>query len=102
MTLAVREEFRRRGMASRLLLELIDRVRDLGARFLTLEVRKSNRAAIELYSGFGFQIMGERKHYYLDNLENALIMWTEDMDSPEMGALLRELRGRYGDAGSAA
>ena len=65
-----------------------------------MEVRRSNRAAIELYSRFGFQIMGERKHYYLDNLENALIMWTEDITSVEYRWLLDDLWRRYGDAGS--
>ncbi len=82
MTLAVREDRRRSGVGARLLLELVRRSEEKGARFLTLEVRKSNLAAIELYRRFGFQVMGERKHYYLDNLENALIMWTEDITTP--------------------
>ena len=98
MTLAVREDGRRRGLGTRLLLELIEASEKMGARFFTLEVRKSNREAIELYARFGFQIMGERKNYYLDNMENALIMWTEDITAPEYCGLLDELRGRYGDA----
>lgn len=97
MTLAVREDRRRSGVGARLLLELVRRSEEKGARFLTLEVRKSNLAAIELYSRFGFQVMGERKHYYLDNLENALIMWTEDITTPEYRRLLEDLRRRYGD-----
>ncbi|NPV59694.1 MAG: ribosomal protein S18-alanine N-acetyltransferase [Actinobacteria bacterium] len=97
MTLAVREDRRRRGIGARLLLELVRRSEEKGARFLTLEVRKSNLAAIELYGRFGFQIMGERKHYYLDNLENALIMWTDDIGTPEYRRLLEELWERYGD-----
>jgi ribosomal-protein-alanine N-acetyltransferase len=99
MTLAVREDFRRRGVAMRMLLELIRGAEAKGARFLTLEVRKSNQAAIKLYDKVGFQIMGERKHYYIDNLENALIMWTEDISSPEYRRLLRALEERYGHAG---
>jgi len=99
MTLAVREDRRRRGVGARLLLELIRRSERKGARFLTLEVRKSNQAAIELYGRFGFQIMGERKHYYLDNLENALIMWTDDITTPEYRRLLEGLWRRFGDAG---
>ncbi len=100
MTLAVREDFRRRGVAMRILLQLIEDVRVKGARFLTLEVRKSNQAAIDLYSRLGFQIMGERRNYYVDNLENALIMWTENITAPEGRMLLQDLWGRYGDAGS--
>ena len=99
MTLAVEEKLRRRGLGARLLLELIKTAEPMGARFFTLEVRKSNQAAIGLYSRFGFQIMGERKHYYLDNLENALIMWTEDITSSEYRWLLSDLWRRYGDAG---
>lgn len=97
MTLAVREDRRRRGIGARLLLELVRRSEEKGARFLTLEARKSNLAAIELYGRFGFQIMGERKHYYLDNLENALIMWTDDIGTPEYRRLLEDLWKRYGD-----
>jgi len=98
MTLAVREDLHRRGLGARLLLELIRASEAKGARFLTLEVRKSNLAAIELYAGFGFQIMGERKNYYLDNLENALIMWTEDITAAEYRCLLDDLWRKYGDA----
>ncbi|WP_287154555.1 ribosomal protein S18-alanine N-acetyltransferase [Candidatus Solincola tengchongensis] len=96
MTLAVREDLRRRGIGARLLLELVRRAERMGARFLTLEVRKSNRPAIELYTRFGFQVMGERRQYYLDNLEDALIMWTEDITSPEYRKRLEELERRYG------
>ncbi len=99
MTLAVREDLRRRGIGARLLLELIRNVESMGARFLTLEVRKSNLPAIELYTRFGFQVMGERKHYYLDNLENALIMWTENITDPAYRIRLEELLSRYGGGG---
>ncbi|MGQ9475616.1 MAG: ribosomal protein S18-alanine N-acetyltransferase [Actinomycetota bacterium] len=96
MTLAVREDMRRRGIGARLLLELVRRVEKMGARFLTLEVRKSNLPAVELYTRFGFQVMGERRHYYLDNLEDALIMWTEDITMPEYRRRLEELEREYG------
>lgn len=99
MTLAVREEMRRRGVGMRIMLELAREAEHMGARFLTLEVRKSNQAAIELYSRLGFQIMGERKNYYLDNYEHALIMWTENITTAEYRALYGELWRRYGDAG---
>jgi ribosomal-protein-alanine N-acetyltransferase len=97
MTLAVREECRRQGIAMRILLELIARSEEMGARFLTLEVRKSNQPAIALYEKLGFQIMGERRHYYIDNLENALIMWTDQISSPANQELLRTLRKKYWD-----
>jgi ribosomal-protein-alanine N-acetyltransferase len=97
MTMAVMGEYRRRGVATRLLLEMISSAEAMGARFITLEVRVSNDPAIELYRKFGFQIMGERKKYYMDNFENALIMWTEDITTQEYRRLLDSLwRGCLG------
>jgi ribosomal-protein-alanine N-acetyltransferase len=101
MTMAVMHENRRKGIATRLLLEMIRNAEVMGARFITLEVRVSNDPAIELYKKFGFQIMGERKHYYMDNLENALIMWTEDITSPEYRQLLESLWRGCPDHGQA-
>ncbi len=44
---------------------------------VTLEVRTSNSAAIEMYGRFGFRPAGHRRRYYHDNGEDALIMWLE-------------------------
>ena len=74
MNVAVDPDLRRRRIATRLIDELLERVADPAARF-TLEVRRSNVAAIELYEGFGFRSAGLRRRYYQDNGEDALIMW---------------------------
>ena len=74
MNVAVDPDVRRTGVATTLLLELLDRVGDENARF-TLEVRTSNLAAIALYERFGFRAAGTRRRYYQDNGEDALIMW---------------------------
>ena len=74
MNVAVEPALRRRGIASALLAELYTRAGDPGAQF-TLEVRRSNQAAIELYERDGFRIAGLRRRYYQDNGEDALIMW---------------------------
>jgi ribosomal-protein-alanine N-acetyltransferase len=42
---------------------------------VTLEVRRSNAAALALYERFGFKAAGERRRYYQDNGEDAIIMW---------------------------
>ena len=42
-------------------------------------MRESNLTAQKLYQKYGFQIVGVRKGYYLDNQENALIMCSEDL-----------------------
>ncbi|MGD0198909.1 MAG: ribosomal protein S18-alanine N-acetyltransferase [Solirubrobacteraceae bacterium] len=74
MNVAVDPGHRRRGIASALLAELYRRGEPDGARF-TLEVRRSNRAAIDLYERDGFRVAGMRRRYYQDNGEDALIMW---------------------------
>ncbi len=74
MNVAVDPEDRRAGVATALLGELLDRVDDAAARF-TLEVRRSNAPAIELYERFGFRSAGTRRRYYQDNGEDALIVW---------------------------
>ena len=74
MNIAVDPDLRREGIGSALLAELYQRAGDERAQF-TLEVRRSNHAAIELYQRDGFRIAGLRRRYYQDNGEDALIMW---------------------------
>jgi [ribosomal protein S18]-alanine N-acetyltransferase len=77
MNLVVAPEHRREGIATRMLATLFDLTADDDRRGFTLEVRVSNEAAIELYSGLGFTGQGIRRGYYTDNREDALIMWRE-------------------------
>jgi [ribosomal protein S18]-alanine N-acetyltransferase len=74
MNIAVDPASRRQGIASALLAELYTRAGDSRAQF-TLEVRRSNQGAIDLYQRDGFRIAGLRRSYYQDNGEDALIMW---------------------------
>ena len=74
MNVAVDIDRQRAGVATALLAELYARVDDERARF-TLEVRRSNHAAIHLYEREGFQAAGMRRRYYQDNGEDALVMW---------------------------
>jgi [ribosomal protein S18]-alanine N-acetyltransferase len=75
MNVAIEPRRRREGIASLLLRELLTTAGS-GARY-TLEVRTSNRPAIAMYEGLGFQPAGHRRGYYHDNGEDALIMWLE-------------------------
>ncbi|MFO7814711.1 MAG: ribosomal protein S18-alanine N-acetyltransferase [Halanaerobiales bacterium] len=77
VNLAVKKDFRRRGIGSYLIDEIIDMARNLKAEFVTLEVRVTNKAAIELYEKLGFEKAGLTPHYYLDNNEDALLMKKE-------------------------
>ncbi len=73
-TVAVNENFRRRGIAKRLLNAVIDECMSLKCEFLTLEVRISNNEAIALYESLGFINLGIRKRFYEKPCEDAYIM----------------------------
>jgi [ribosomal protein S18]-alanine N-acetyltransferase len=77
MNLAVHPDWRRLGIASRLLDELFALTGSDPRRGYTLEVRVSNTTAIALYEHFGFEASGIRRGYYTDNREDALIMWKD-------------------------
>jgi ribosomal-protein-alanine N-acetyltransferase len=73
MNVAVDPTQRRRGIATALLSNLLERVHPEAQ--LTLEVRRSNVGAIALYERFGFRRAGVRRRYYQDNGEDAIVMW---------------------------
>jgi ribosomal-protein-alanine N-acetyltransferase len=73
--LATHPQYRRQGVARKLMGELIIASKERAVRYLTLEVRRTNSEAQELYQKLGFVHMGVRRKYYLDNNEDALIMW---------------------------
>ena len=75
MHIAVEPNLRGQGLGTLIFGELIKAVKIRGAASITLEVRPSNIAAIKLYESFGLKSVGRRKGYYLDNGEDALIMW---------------------------
>ena len=71
---AVRENHRNKGVATALINELVTYGKKNNFCFITLEVRESNLPAISLYSKFGFLKAGERKDYYSNPKENAILM----------------------------
>jgi len=64
---------RRRGFGRALLQAVLARAREMDARLVLLEVRRSNTAAIGLYTSLGFERSGERLAYYADG-EDAWLM----------------------------
>lgn len=85
-TVAVDPAWHRRHVATRLLVATVREVSARGVRHLTLEVRMSNVGAQTMYRRFGFVPAGARKGYYVDNGEDALVMWAHDIDSPRQRA----------------
>ena len=79
MNVAIHPDYRGKGFGTKLFAQLIDEVKSRGATAITLEVRPSNEAAIKLYEKFGLKSVGRRKSYYIDNGEDALIMWNTNI-----------------------
>ena len=77
--IAVDINHKRKGYGEALLKRIIDDCYKEMIKYITLEVRVSNTAAINLYSKYGFSSFGKRKKYYQDNNEDALIMWTKNI-----------------------
>ena len=81
-TVAVARAWRRAGLARRLLQTVLREAGALGVTSATLEVRRSNSAARQLYEGAGFTPSGVRPGYYADPREDALIYWRHESDHP--------------------
>lgn len=71
---AVSETHRKKGVGSALINELVTYGKKNNLCFITLEVRESNMNAQSLYSKFGFIKVGERKNYYSEPKENAILL----------------------------
>lgn len=69
------QAYRRQGVGRKMLEELLKEGIEMGIEAFTLEVRKSNEAAIRLYEQLGFVTEGIRKNFYEKPREDALIMW---------------------------
>ncbi len=72
-TLGVIDEYKRMGIATTLLNEMFKDLIKNDVFYITLEVRKSNEAAISLYQKFGFVIATTKEKYYSDG-EDAYYM----------------------------
>jgi ribosomal-protein-alanine N-acetyltransferase len=74
LNIATAVEERRRGVGRALMVEAARRAREAGAVLSTLEVRRSNVAAIALYRELGYRQVGIRPNYYVDEGEDAIVM----------------------------
>jgi ribosomal-protein-alanine N-acetyltransferase len=78
-TLAVEESMRRQGLATALLEHVLEDVAAAGATQATLEVRRSNTAALQLYERLGFVVAAVRSNYYSLPEEDGLILWRHNL-----------------------
>lgn len=77
LNLAVHPGFRRCGIATKLVREVLDDLQEKGCKFIYLEVRVSNLAARNFYAHLGFKDVGIRRNYYISPREDAVIMMLE-------------------------
>ncbi len=82
VSVAVAQEHRGRGLGRLLVHGLVDVACRRQMSVATLECRESNVAARSLYRHYGFYEVGVRKRYYAGSHEDAIIMTTEELDSP--------------------
>lgn len=78
-SVAVDENFRRKGLAQRLIAEFENLLPD-NTENIFLEVRESNAPAIKLYEKCGFEKLSVRKNFYINPRENAVVMIKNDSD----------------------
>jgi ribosomal-protein-alanine N-acetyltransferase len=81
-TIGVRLDLQHSGFGRILFAGLVQAAYDMGAKWVTLEVRTTNENAMHMYEGFGFKVIGRRKGYYTDNGEDAIVMWSDSIHSP--------------------
>jgi [ribosomal protein S18]-alanine N-acetyltransferase len=96
-TLAIDPTVQRQGWGSVMLHALLRAARGRGLEWATLEVRVSNVGAIALYKKFGFEAVGERKKYYQNPEENALILWRKGLQHFEFGQRLEDWEQEISD-----
>ena len=77
LNLGVHPQYKKRGIATALVENILEELKLKACRFLYLEVRASNFAAKRLYKSFGFTVVGTRKNYYVAPNEDAVIMMLE-------------------------
>lgn len=88
-TFAVRDGYKKQKIAEQMMLHIIEKAITLNIKWFTLEVRASNLPAINLYCKYGFEKNGVREKYYQDNNEDALIMWTPEIQTDKYKDIIK-------------
>jgi ribosomal-protein-alanine N-acetyltransferase len=78
-TIATRTQHRGERLAEQLLAYTALQAENEGLKYMILEVRTSNSAAIRLYERLGFLRVGIRRGYYTDTGEDAILMTCDNL-----------------------
>src|SRR5688572_4117780 len=91
--IAVDPAVHRAKIGTRMMLAMLDEARAAGMRAVTLEVRRTNLGAQDMYRKFGFETVGVRRGYYVETGEDAFVMWAEGVWKQEYEERLNAIRG---------
>ncbi len=91
-TVATAVEREGEGIATALLVRLLDAARTHGSEAATLEVRAADARPQRLYARFGFRPAGVRRDYYRDPIDDGLVMWLHDLLGNDVAERLATLR----------
>jgi ribosomal-protein-alanine N-acetyltransferase len=94
-TIAIHPGYQNRGFGRQYLAFICKQLISENITRIFLEVRQSNDAAIHLYQKFGFTIDGERKHYYRDNNETAILMSAPIINNDFYDQFLSDYQSTY-------
>ncbi len=95
VTLAVRDDYRRRGVGELLLITIIEIARLVRREVVTLECRVSNAVALRLYEKYGFQQVSIRPRYYTDDHEDAYVLRVGDIGTASYERRFERLRNEH-------
>lgn len=80
LRIAVLPEYRRCGIAQRLIAYMMYDCKEHNIQNIFLEVRRSNEAARSLYARMGFEQISVRNNYYSNPVEDGIVMKKENID----------------------
>jgi ribosomal-protein-alanine N-acetyltransferase len=95
VAIAVRQDYRGRGLGELLLAEALELALESRQEIVTLEVRRGNTLAQNLYEKYRFLKVGVRRRYYSDNGEDAIIMSTPPIQGDSYTSYLAYLREQW-------
>ncbi|HPZ09568.1 MAG TPA: ribosomal protein S18-alanine N-acetyltransferase [Candidatus Eremiobacteraeota bacterium] len=90
-TLVVDKDYRKKGVALSLIVKLLREAIKRKASHAVLEVKRSNKAAINLYKKLNFKLIGMRKNYYVEDKEDGIVMFLENLK----GSKVKEMLDRF-------
>lgn len=90
--IAVDPDYQRFKIGTKMMLALLEDACDRGATASTLEVRRTNLAAQEMYRQFGFETVGVRRGYYVETGEDAFVMWADGIWTRDFRERLESIR----------